>query len=78
MKMYSREGNSLMHIKTLRREGCNLVMKGKMMDAMTMSVYLKPEDLWQGKSLLSWSVIWYMPFIILKGWWRSREKEKSK
>ena len=76
MKMFSREGNTLMHIKSVRREGSNLVMKGKMMDAMIMSVYLKPEDLWQGKNLLSFSVLWYMPIIIVKGWWRSRGKGK--
>jgi hypothetical protein len=76
MKMYSKEGNVMMDTKSLRREGDVLIMKGKMMEAMSMSIYLKPEDIWEGKKLLSWSIIWYMPVIIIKGWWRSMMKKK--
>ncbi len=77
MKMYSKEGNVMMDTRSLRREGDVLIMKGKMMEAMAMSIYLKPEDIWESKGLLSWSVIWYMPIIIVKGWWRSRKKNKE-
>ena len=77
MKMYSKEGNIMMDVRSLRREGDTLIMKGKMMEAMSMSIYLKPEDLWASTSLLSWSVIWYMPIIIVKGWWRSITKGKE-
>ncbi len=77
MKMYSKEGNTMMDVRSLRREGDTLIMKGKMMEAMNMSIYLKPEDLWASKSLLSWSVIWYMPIIIVKGCWRSMTKKKE-
>lgn len=68
----------MMDTRSLVREGDNLIMKGKMMDAMLMSIYLKPEDIWQAKSLLSWPVIWYMPIIMLKGWWRSFRKSNEK
>ena len=77
MKMYSKEGNVMMDTRSLRREGDNLIMKGKMMEAMNMSIYLKPEDIWEAKSLLTWSVIWYMPIIIVKGCWRSMTKKKE-
>ena len=77
MKMYSKEGNTMMDMQSLRREGCDLVVKGKMMDAMLMSIYLRPEDMWKSKSLLSWSVIWYLPVILVKGWWRNLRKEKE-
>jgi hypothetical protein len=77
MKMYSKEGNVMMDTKTLRREGDVLIMKGKMMEAMAMSIYLKPEDIWEGKNLLTWSIIWYMPIIIVKGWWRSMTKKEE-
>ena len=77
MKMYSKEGNTMMEMRSLRREGSNLVIKGKMMDAMLMSIYLRPEDVWKGKGLLSWSVIWYLPIIIIKGWWRNLKKDKE-
>ena len=57
MKMYSREGNVMMDTRSLHREGDTLIMKGKMMEAMSMSIYLKPEDIWEGKKLLSWSIM---------------------
>ena len=78
MKMYSKEGSIMMDMKILRREGCDLVVKGKMMEAMTMSIYLRPEDVWESKSLLSWSIIWYLPVIIVKGWWRCLRKKDKK
>ncbi len=77
MKMYSKEGNVMMDTRSLRRDGDTLIMKGKMMEAMNMSIYLKPEDIWEAKGLLTWSVIWYMPVIIVKGWWRSMTKKKE-
>jgi hypothetical protein len=77
MKMYSKEGNVMMDTKSLRREGDVIIMKGKMMEAMSMSIYLKPEDIWEGKKLLSWSILWYMPIIMFKGWWRSVRKKKA-
>ena len=66
----------MMDTRSLHREGDNLIMKGKMMDAMAMSIVMKPEDIWSAKNLLSWSVIWYMPVLLAKGWWRSLKKKK--
>ena len=77
MKMYSKEGNIMMDTRSLRRDGDVLIMKGKMMEAMSMSIFLKPEDIWAGKKLLTWSVIWYMPVILFKGWWRNMKKNKE-
>lgn len=77
MKMYSRDGNEMIHIRGLWREGSSLVVKGKIMQAMNMSIYLQPEDVWKAKSLLSWNVIRYLPVIILKGWLASRKNKKE-
>ena len=77
MKMYSKEGNIMMDTRSLRRDGDVLIMKGKMMEAMSMSIFLKPEDIWAGKKLLTWPVIWYMPVILFKGWWRSMKRNKE-
>ena len=74
MKMYSKEGMVMMDTRSLRREGDVLILKGKMMEAMSMSIYLKPEDIWEARKLLSWSIIWHLPIIIVKGWWRSKSK----
>ncbi|MBW2217136.1 MAG: hypothetical protein JRF34_08085 [Deltaproteobacteria bacterium] len=38
MKMYSKEGNVMMDTKSLRREGDVLIMKGKMMEAMSTGI----------------------------------------
>ena len=76
MKMYSKDGNEMMDATALWREGNNIVMKGKVMKAMNMTIYLKPADVWKAKSLLSWSLIWYSPIILLKGWWACRGEKK--
>ena len=77
MKMYDKEGNEMMNMLSLRREGDNLVVKGKMMGAITTSIYVKPEDAWASLSMLSWSVIWYSPIIFIKGFWRSISKRRG-
>ena len=75
MKFYSKEGNVLIDVYSVEREGSNLILKGKVMDIIMISVYLKPEDMWEMKGLLSWSIIWHLPCILLKGFWiNSRRK----
>jgi hypothetical protein len=77
VKMFSKEGQILIDAKSLRREGDNLVMKGKLMDAYTMSIYLKPEEIWSMLDLLSWSVIRYLPVMLLRGWRSSRINSRN-
>ncbi|MGA3207454.1 MAG: hypothetical protein ABSE05_06485 [Syntrophales bacterium] len=77
MKMYSIDGKVLIDVQDFRREGNNLVMKGRMMDAMTMSIYLRPEELWQALKLLSLSVIIYLPVMIIRGWWQRLKERRS-
>ena len=77
MKMYSKEGVEMMHVASVKRENDDLVVKGKMMGAMTMSIYMRPEDLWSGKGLLTWSVIRHIPVMIFKGMWRSIRSKKA-
>jgi hypothetical protein len=75
MKMYSKDGNEMMDTTALWREGDNIVMKGKVMQAMNMTIYLRPADVWKSKGLLSWSLLWYLPIIVLKGWWACRGRK---
>ncbi|MBU1055665.1 MAG: hypothetical protein KKC46_17845 [Proteobacteria bacterium] len=67
MKMYSKEGVEMMDMLSMSREGENLVVKGKMMGAMLATIYVKPKDLWQSLGLLSFSIIVYMPVMLVKG-----------
>jgi len=77
MKMYSKERVEMMDMKSLKRDGSNLVIKGKAMGAVPMSIYLRPEDVWASLKLLSWSVIWYSPIILFIGFWKSLRKGKQ-
>lgn len=76
MKMYSKDGTEMMDISWVDREGSDLVVKGKMLKSMPATIYIKPKEIWQAKSLLKWHVVFYMPIIILKGFWSSI-KEKN-
>lgn len=70
MKMFSKDGIEMMDVKSINREGENLVMKGKMMGSMYTSIYLRPEDVWQALRLLPFSVFLFLPAILFKGFWR--------
>jgi hypothetical protein len=78
MKMYDLYRNVVMYVSTLERKGDDLVMKGKIMGTMPTTIYLKPEEVWQAKSLLSWSIIWYLPVLMIKGWRQSRKQHPQK
>lgn len=71
MKMFDMNGAVLMDVASLERRGDDLVMKGKMMGTMPATIFIKPEEIWKAKSLLSWSILWYLPIIVIKGWLRS-------
>jgi hypothetical protein len=73
MKTYDMYGNVTMETNSLERRGDELVMKGKGLGSMPMTLFIRPEEIWNARKLLSWSVIWYMPIIVVKGWWRSRK-----
>jgi hypothetical protein len=77
MKMYSKEGQTLIDVTTVNREGENLTMKGKLMNAYSMTIYLRPEDAWKALGLLSWGVIRYLPFMLLKGRSKARKNGKA-
>ena len=77
MKMYSKEGSVLMETVWIRREGDILVMKGKMMEAIPSLIYVRPEEIWRGRKLLSWSILLYMPVLLFKGFWRNLTKKTT-
>jgi hypothetical protein len=77
MKMSDMYGNVMMVITAVERREDGLVMKGNMMGTMPATIYLKPEDIWESKSLLSWSVVLYFPIMIFKGWWRTRKLKQQ-
>jgi hypothetical protein len=76
MKMFSKEGVEMMDTMSMARDGDNIVIKGRMMGAMLATIYLKPKDLWQSLSLLSWPVVSYMPVMLVKGFFANRKDKK--
>ena len=44
MKIYDAQGNALMSVKRLERDGNDLVIRGKIFDAMPMAARLTPEE----------------------------------
>jgi len=75
MKMYSPDGNVMIEAISLKKEGRDLVMKAKVMDTLRSNVYIRPEEVWKGKGLLSFSVLLYLPFLVFKGMWSSFKKK---
>lgn len=77
MKMYSKEGQILVDVTKMHREGNDIVMKAKLMNAYSMNIYLRPEEVWRMLKLLSWSIILYAPAMLIKGWRRVRKEKEN-
>lgn len=77
MKICDRYDVELMNVSLMKKKGEDLIMKGTMMGHIPTSVYLKPEEMWNAIKLLSWSVILYTPFMLLKGWRKAATNGKQ-
>ncbi|MFH2043951.1 MAG: hypothetical protein ABIK92_02265 [Pseudomonadota bacterium] len=75
MKMYDSYKNVMMDISSLKRKGDDIVMKGTLMGTMPSTIYVKPEEVWNAIKMLSWSIISYLPMMIIKGWRVSRRSK---
>ena len=73
MKLYLKDGSLMLAASSLERSGADLVLKGKITGTMPATIYIKPEEIWEARKLLSWPVIWYLPIMIVKGWWRAHK-----
>lgn len=74
MKLTSKDGVEMMDIRSLDREGDVLVVKGKIMRSMPVTIHVRPEDLWQAFSLFNWRLLLQLPLLMLKGFRRSRQE----
>ncbi|AVK03522.1 hypothetical protein K3Z95_03805 [Pseudomonas aeruginosa] len=78
MKMFSKEGVEMVDIKSITRDDERLVIKGKVMGAMTTTILVNPEDCWQAARLLGIGLILRLPLILLKGWLAARRTARVK
>jgi hypothetical protein len=72
MKLLSKDGIEMMEIRSVVRDADVLVVRGKAMGSMPMTIHLRPEELWQAYRLLSWRILLALPVLMLKGYRRSR------
>lgn len=78
MKMYSKEGQVLIDVSSkLTREGDDLIMKGKLMNAYSMPIVVRPEEAWALLSILPFKIMCYLPLFMFKGWLKSRQMAKE-
>ncbi len=79
--MFSKDGIEMMVINSLANDGCNLIVKGKMMRSMPATIYLRPEEMVKALKLLSWRVVLIIPVMIVKGLWltlKNKEADEKK
>ena len=68
MKVYAQDNSELMEIKSLERDGNNLVIKGKVFGTMPMTAKLRPEEARKGLGLLNFKlVVFLLTFLFRKG-----------
>ncbi|MCR4419224.1 MAG: hypothetical protein QHH27_05710 [Clostridia bacterium] len=77
MKLYSKDGRPLLDITSIEREGENLVCRVKVVGAMSMVVYVRPEEAWEIKKVLGKGVIGFLPKFLWKGWKARRAGRKN-
>lgn len=77
MKLMSKDGAEMMDIRSLGLEGDVLVVKGKIMRSMPVTLHLRPEDLWEAFSLFTWTTLLRLPMLLFKGFRRSRQAKRE-
>lgn len=60
MKIYSADRSELMQVTSIERDGCDLVLKGKVFGSMPMSARLKPAEARAAMKLLTPGLIWFI------------------
>lgn len=66
MKIYSSDGQEMMTVTSLERDGSSLVIKGMIFGAMPMSAELRPEQARAVLKLLNFKTIWLLLTILLR------------
>ncbi|MXN20976.1 hypothetical protein GR170_24420 [Pseudooceanicola sp. GBMRC 2024] len=66
MAIYDAQGNALMSVKRLERDGNDLVIRGKIFDAMPMAARLTPEDARAALKLLDIKTLLFLLTILFR------------
>lgn len=66
MKIFSSDGQEMMTITALERDGSKLVIKGMIFGAMPMSAELRPQEARAALKLMRWRTAWLLLTILLR------------
>lgn len=72
MKLFSKDGVEMMDVKSIDLDGERLVIKGKMMGSMAVTIHVAPADMWAAFTLFPWRVKLRMPELLMRGWLAGR------
>jgi|GEM_PF-360646 len=67
MKMFSKEGQTMVDIKRAKYDGTDIVVTAKLMDAYSMNIYLTPKELRSALQLADYSLISAIPDMLIEG-----------
>ena len=66
MKIHDANGNELMNVREIARDGNRLVIRGKIMGAMPMTAQLTPEDARAGLKLLDFKTMLFLLTLLFR------------
>ena len=66
MTIYDGQDNALMSVKKLERDGNDLIIRGKIFDAMPMAARLKPEEARAALKLLDFKTVLFILTILFR------------
>jgi len=66
MTIYDGQNNALMSVKRLEKDGNDLVIRGKIFDAMPMAARLKPEEARAALKLLDFKTILFLTTLLFR------------
>jgi hypothetical protein len=66
MKIYTPDKSELMSLSSIRREGGDLILSGKIMGTMPMKAVIRPEEARRALALLDLKTIWFLLTFLLR------------
>jgi hypothetical protein len=66
MKIYGADNREMMNITSLQRDGCDLVVRGKLFGAMPLTARLRPEDARAALRLLDFRTALFLLTLIFR------------
>lgn len=80
MRMYDLHNAEVMDMTSLEwdEETKQLIAKGKALGGMPLTMYIRPDELWKAKDLISWKIVSHMPGMLLRGRKMCKEASRQK